>query len=313
MEKKYLSTKGESVTTVTPIIVTFNPDISRLAALFESLSLFSAVQLVDNNSDNLDEIKQLCSKYTNIKPCFLPSNVGLAEAQNKAVEQLEADATNDKFILLLDQDSVPLDDCIEILHQYATSLIAGGVRLGVIGPALSDSYSDSQFGFIKNGKRRYKQASKNHTFECDGINSSGSLIPLAVWQELNGNNSELFIDHVETDWCFRVIAAGYVCYGTFDALLSHSMGESTIQYWLFGQRSMPDRTPKRHYYLFRNSMYLQKQKYVPRVWKFANIAKLLFTVCYFSLFSQQRVSHFKDMCVGLLDGFKNNLGVDNGP
>jgi len=311
MEKKNLSTNEDYVEKVIPIVVTYNPDMNRLAALFNSLSLFEVVQLVDNNSDNIDEIKLLCSKYENIKPCFLASNVGLAEAQNKAVERLGNNVSNDKFILLLDQDSVPLDDCIEVLHQYATSLIAGGVRLGVIGPALSDSYSDSRFGFIKNGRRRYKQTSKNHTFECDGINSSGSLIPLAVWQELNGNNSELFIDHVETDWCFRVIAAGYVCYGTFDALLSHSMGESTIKYWLFGQKSMPDRAPKRHYYLFRNSMFLQKQKYVPRVWKLANIVKLLFTVCYFSLFSQQKVNHFKNMWIGLSDGLRGRLGIDS--
>lgn len=296
---------------VTPVVVTYNPGISRLAELLDSLVLFETVCLVDNNSDNVFELKLLCSKYKNIKLGFLPSNIGLSEAQNKAVEQVGNNVFKDKFIFLLDQDSVPLDGCVEVLYQHATSLIGGGIRLGVIGPALSDSYSDSRFGFIKNGKRRYKQASKNHTFECDGINSSGSLIPLAVWQELKGNNSELFIDHVETDWCFRVIAAGYVCYGTFDALLSHSMGESTIKYWLFGQKSMPDRSPRRHYYLFRNSMFLQKQRYVPRVWKFANIAKLLFTVCYFSLFSQQRVSHFKNMCVGLLDGLRDNLGVDS--
>jgi len=311
MGKNYLSTKKDYVEKVTTVVVTYNPDISRLEALLDSLSLFRSVQLTDNNSDNIDEIKQLCSIYENIHPCFLPSNVGLAEAQNKAVEQIEGDVSSDDFILLLDQDSVPLDDCIEVLFQHANSLIAGGVRLGVIGPALSDSYSDSRFGFIKNGRRRYKQSSKNHTFECDGINSSGSLIPLAVWRELKGNNSELFIDHVETDWCFRVIAVGYVCYGTFDALLSHSMGESTIKYWLFGQKSMPDRTPKRHYYLFRNSMHLQKQKYVPRLWKLANIVKLLFTVCYFSLFSQQKVDHFKNMWVGLLDGFRGHLGIDN--
>jgi len=297
---------------VVPIVVTYNPEIDRLRELLSSLSSFTKVQLVDNNSGNLNDLKKLCLEYRNIRVSFLGSNCGLAEAQNKAIKQVENSRSKDKFILLLDQDSVPLDDCIEVLYQHANSLIEGGVRLGVIGPALSDSYSDSQFGFIKNGRRRYKQASKNYTFGCDGINSSGSLIPLAVWQELKGNNSELFIDHVETDWCFRVIAAGYVCYGTFDALLSHSMGESTIKYWLFGQKSMPDRTPKRHYYLFRNSMYLQKQRYVPRVWKLANIVKLLFTVCYFSLFSQQKVSHFKNMYAGLLDGLRNNLGINDG-
>jgi len=296
---------------VIPIIVTYNPNHEILGGLLDSLSAFKSVKLVDNGSSNSNIINDLPLKYANIQVSLLSTNCGLAEAQNKAVNLIEDEIPESVFILLFDQDSVPLDDCIEVLYQHANSLIEGGVRLGVIGPALSDSYSDSRFGFIKNGKRRYKQVSKNHTFECDGINSSGSLIPLAVWQELNGNNSELFIDHVETDWCFRVIAAGYVCYGTFDALLSHSMGESTIKYWLFGQKSMPDRAPKRHYYLFRNSMFLQKQKYVPRVWKLANIVKLLFTVCYFSLFSQQKVNHFKNMWIGLSDGLRGRLGIDS--
>ena len=295
---------------VIPIVVTYNPEVDRLRELLGSLNSFAEVQLVDNGSDNLNDLKKLCLAYRNVCTTFLASNCGLAEAQNKAVEkQFENSISKDNFILLLDQDSVPLVGCIEVLYQHATNLIEGGVRLGVIGPALSDLYSDSQFGFTKNGRRRYKQASKNHTFECDGINSSGSLIPQAVWQELKGNNSDLFIDHVETDWCFRVIAAGYVCYGTFDALLSHSMGESTIEYWLFGRRSMPDRAPKRHYYLFRNSLFLQKQRYVPRMWKLSNMAKLLFTACYFSLFSKQRASHFKYICIGLFDGINNKLGI----
>lgn len=293
---------------VIPIIVTYNPNHEVLGALLDSMSLFKRVKLVDNGSRNFGVVTDLCLKHKNIQVSFLSSNCGIADAQNRAVELIEDVVSESAFIMLFDQDSVPVDNCVEILYDYATRLAGEDVRLGVIGPALLDTYSDSRFGFIKNGQRFYKEESISNFFKCDGINSSGSLIPLAVWKELGGNNSQLFIDHVETDWCFRARAAGYVCYGTFDATMSHSMGESTLRYWLFGWRTMPDRTPERHYYLFRNSIFLLQQDYVPREWKFSNVMKLLLTVLYFSLFSADRSIHFTNMYKGLFDGFSNRLG-----
>lgn len=292
---------------VIPVVVTYNAEIKVLDDLLNSLQLFDKVQLVDNGSNSVAELKELCSKYANLAASFLPANVGLAEAQNLAVDSI---TTNDAcaFIILFDQDSVPVGNCIEVLHNHAIKLIDKGTHLGVIGPELVDSFSDSRFGFIRKGKRFYKEDTTTSVFQCDGINSSGSLIPLAFWKELGGNNSQLFIDHVETDWCFRARALGYVCYGTFEAELSHSMGESTIDFWFFGKRSMPDRTPERHYYLFRNSMFLQKKDYVPPLWKLSNILKLIFTFLYFVSFSSRRLGHLRNMSKGLIDGFKCHFG-----
>ncbi len=293
---------------VIPVIVTYNPDILNFTKLVDSLVLFDEVTLVDNGSDNVSSLQALCSTYNNILAQYLPSNVGLAQAQNIAIDSIKNGEIG-VFVLLFDQDSVPVNDCIEVLHGYANELINNGVNLGVIGPALEDAFCESRYGFIKNGKRFYKEDAGNSMFQCDGINSSGSLIPLEAWQELGGNNKELFIDHVETDWCFRARAAGYVCYGTFDALLSHSMGESTIKYWFFGWRTMPDRTPERHYYLFRNSIFLQQQSYVPISWKYKNVLKLILTISYFGVFHRHRVKHTSNMYVGLKDGINKRLGV----
>ena len=295
---------------VFPILVTYNPGLERLSSLLDQLVEFESISLVDNASSDLNGLKKILAEYSNINSIFLASNVGLAEAQNLAIEKVESNVPDGAFILLLDQDSVPIDNCVEVLFNYAEKLRNKGMKLGAIGPALLDSFSDSRFGFIKNGRRFYKEEAENNIFECDGINSSGSLIPLTVWQKLGGNNDELFIDHVETDWCFRARAAGYTCYGTFDALLSHSMGESTLKYWLFGWRTMPDRTPNRHYYLFRNSIFLQQQDYVPRSWKILNIIKLLLTMGYFSIFSRKRLGHIFNMWNGVIDSLRKCSGVN---
>lgn len=295
---------------VIPIIVTFNPNLNELKVLLSTLSSFILVKLIDNGSVDVKNQKKILSQYLNVQAIFLDENIGIAEAQNIAIQSVETNTSiNGTFIFLLDQDSVPISNCIEVLYESANQLKNEGVKLGVIGPALIDSFSDSRFGFNKDGKRYCNDQPISAAFECDDINSSGSLIPLNVWRELRGNKKELFIDHVETDWCFRARVAGYVCYGTFSALLLHSMGESTLRYWLFGWRKMPDRAPERHYYLFRNSMFLQKQQYVPKVWKWKNILKLLLTMGYFGVFHRQRIKHISDMYLGIKDGLKNRLGV----
>jgi GT2 family glycosyltransferase len=148
---------------VIPVVVTYNAEIKGLAALLNSLRLFDKVQLVDNGSNNVAQLKEFCSKYQNIRTSFLLSNVGLAEAQNLAVDSI---TTNDActFIILFDQDSVPVGNCIEALHNHAIKLIDKSAHLGVIGPELVDSFSDSRFGFIRKGKRFYKEDTTTSVF-----------------------------------------------------------------------------------------------------------------------------------------------------
>ena len=76
MEKKYLSSKNSYFEKVLPIVVTYNPSMIRLEVLFNSLSLFKAVQLVDN----IDELKNC---IPNIKPCFFPYQVQSIYKLNK--------------------------------------------------------------------------------------------------------------------------------------------------------------------------------------------------------------------------------------
>ncbi len=295
---------------VVPVIVTFNPDIDGLERLLNSLSGFNQVKIIDNGSDNnlVLLIKSLLSRYLNVQASFSLSNLGIAEAQNIAVSEIQQLSKKTSFVFLLDQDSVPIGNCVEVLFDYANLIMNEGIKLAVIGPVLFDGYSNKNIGFISNGKRLYNEQAKNKYFHCDGINSSGSLIPLPVWQELGGNNIKLFIDHVETDWCFRARALGYSCFGTFDAELLHSMGDSTAEFWFFGKRRMPNRAPERHYYVFRNSIFLQKMNYVPLGWKLANLVKLFFTAFYFCSFSTKRSQHFSSMYRGIIDGVRDRLG-----
>jgi rhamnosyltransferase len=121
-------------------------------------------------------------------------------------------------------------------------------------------------------------------------------------------DSRLFIDHVETDWCFRARASGFKLFATAGTRLTHHMGDAICHYWFFGRKSMPYRSPSRHYYLTRNSILLQKRNYVPVAWKFANILKLGFTFLYFGFLGKDTKQQRKCILLGMRDGMKGITG-----
>ncbi len=86
------------------------------------------------------------------------------------------------------------------------------------------------------------------------------------------------------------------------------MGDDMLGFWLFGKREMPYRSPVRHYYIFRNSLLLQRRKYIPGVWKFWNIVKLGFTLFVFGIGRREARQHRTMMWRGIVDGLKKISG-----
>ena len=140
--------------------------------------------------------------------------------------------------------------------------------------------------------------------ENSEVSIKGRMIDVKAIDIAGEFENAFFIDHVETEWCYRAASLGVKLYGIPDAEMQHQMGEKSIKFWLFGQREMPYRVPIRHYYLFRNSMVLQNRSYVPITWKIWNIAKLTLTFAYFILFSPERKEQAKNMKRGILEGIK---------
>ena len=133
-----------------------------------------------------------------------------------------------------------------------------------------------------------KIARKNPEVEVDGLNSSGTLISTEAFRVIGEFDSHLFVDHVETDWCFKAKAKGFKLFATTKTKLTHFMGDDICYYWFLGKKSMPYRSPSRHYYLARNSILLQKRGYIPAAWKASNILKLCFTYMYFGFFCKDK-------------------------
>jgi len=135
------------------------------------------------------------------------------------------------------------------------------------------------------------------------LNGSGTLVPFEVFHKVGGLSSDLFIDHVDTDWAFRVAAAGYALYGIPWARFRHRMGVRGIRFWFFGWRLWPYRSPARHFYLFRNTVRLLRADGVPAVWKAWAPVKLVATMLVHLLFDPARWAQLRAMLRGLREGF----------
>lgn len=298
-----------SLATVT---VTFNPDIRILETQLAQLPTDALRVVVDNASEAATrlEVERLCDSCGAV---FVGNadNCGLATGLNVGARKALDLAPDTTYLLLLDQDTEPGPDGVQGLVKAYERLLALGYPPGCAGPRMVDASTGLQHGFhrIKGWRwvREFPADAQLEPVKLANLNGSGTLLPVSIYRQLGGFDDALFIDHVDTEWSFRVLAAGHALYGVPQVGFRHRMGEASVRFWLFGWRIWPSRSPLRHYYLYRNAIRLLKQQQVPLVWKIWAIAKLLITVVLLGIIGPNRKAQLTQICRGLRDGAGHRL------
>lgn len=302
----------EALATVT---VTFNPDLDILKAQLERLPGAATKVIVDNASSPplRQALRELAANRGDVTLVENPANLGLAAAINVGLRELATRTDVASRILLLDQDTEPEPGSIEQLLSAHRALSARDCSVAAVGPRLRDVDTALEHGFHqKRGWRiaRRHPAATDPPLEVLGLNGSGMLLSTACVLALGGMDEDLFIDHVDTEWSFRLRAAGYRMFGVPGAVFLHRMGAAGLRYWFFGWRVWPCRAPVRHYYLFRNTVRLLRMKHVERVWKAWAPAKLALTMAAHLIFDRARVQQARQMFRGVRDGLRPTPGRD---
>lgn len=305
---------GSETKALACVTVTYNPDITILTEQLRSLPETAHKIIIDNASSPhaRDELAQLQTQFARIHVHFNEQNTGLAAALNQGARIAQTLIPTDGYILLLDQDSEPQPGSIETLITGYESLRESGEKIGAVGPTLQDAETGLTHGFHQQTRWRWRRAypaiTEKKPVPCANLNGSGTLMPLELYLSLGGLDEPFFIDHVDTEWSFRLLAAGYSLWGIPTAVFIHRMGQSSIRYWLFGWRLWPSRSPQRHYYLFRNAVWLMRRDYVPKVWKFFGVVKLIITIVIALVIDPNRFSQFNCMIDGLRFGMRFDSG-----
>lgn len=290
------------------VTVTYNPDLSILQGQLRQTTYVSLHVLFDNGSEKklVLELKKIAQEFPNVLPIFSTTNVGLAAGLNQGIAEAVKHQPETELVLLLDQDTEPEPDGIAKLCESWAELADTTRNLGCIGPRLIDVQTGLQHGFhqIRGWRwvRLYPSQATTEAIPVANLNGSGTLMPINLWRQLGELDEELFIDHVDTEWSFRVLSARFLLYGVPSVSFYHRMGTATIRFWFLGWRLWPYRSAARHHYLFRNTRRLLRRTYVPKVWKVWARLKLTLTLLLHAFADPKRKQQVSAMVRGWLAG-----------
>lgn len=301
---------------VAAVLVTYNPDLEVLDASVEAVAdQVSAVFIVDNGSVNIcsDWLNRLKERLAG-RLHFLPQsiNLGIGAGHNIGIRQAQEHGC--AFVLLLDQDSQVSPDMVARLRLSYIKLSEGGILVGALGPRYRDSDNGALSQFVRVGFLGFTLLScdsVNSVVEADFLVSSGSLLSVSTIESVGLMDESLFIDHVDTEWCFRAKAKGFHLFGVCDAVMTHTLGEQRKEIWFLRRRNVPFHSPYRYYYIFRNSISLYHRPYMPLSWKLADIARCLKMIIFFGLTAPNRFDCLRMMVRGIVDGLKGISGNQN--
>lgn len=215
--------------------------------------------VVDNNSD--DDISEVLSPYKKyVKLICNKENVGFAAANNQALK-----LCNSKYFLLLNPDTILLNNALKILYDFMQTQIDCSVscpQLYYPDGRKQQSFTDfrtpnqrimwdiqpllNQIGLIriKNILKRkiFKQEKVNKSINLDvkKINNESQIIQrprgvcffvrMSAIESIGPMDERFFMYCEEVDWAFRFTKAGFKNYICFDAMVSHIWGGTSKSY-----------------------------------------------------------------------------------
>ena len=290
------------------VIVSYHPNLEKLSNLLDALTLqVQGVVVVDNGSSEavLDWLRsqRLPIRF---RVVALGENVGIARAQNEGIHVAQQDGAD--HIILFDQDSAPASDMVAQLLIALNSKTAQGISVAAMGPNYLDSRQGNPPPFIKVSGfrvRRQQCNTANSVVEVDYLIASGCLIPMTVLNKVGGMREDFFIDYVDIEWGLRAKTHGFYSFGVCGAKMSHDLGDEPII--LLGKR-YPLHSPLRHYYHFRNALWMYRQSWLPWQWRLVDAWRLLLKFGFYSLFAKPRFEHLRMMVKGIMDGFIGRMG-----
>lgn len=288
------------------IIVTYNPNQQNLTNLVhKSAAYVDLVLVVDNGSPAPIGawLEGAGSKVLLIELC---ENFGIARAQNIGIERARTLGTD--YVVLFDQDSDPESDTLTSLFNALSSLLMQKIQVACVGPRYVDKRQNNPTPFVRvEGLSLVRTTCNSHTdlVPVDHLIASGSVIPLKTLDIVGGMREELFIDYVDLEWCERAKSMGYQTYGVCAAKMEHALGDEPIS---FMGTAYPARSPLRHYYMFRNAIWMYRQNYVRWNWKVVDGLRLLRKYVFYTLFAKPRHVHFWMMSKGMWHGLIGKMG-----
>ena len=293
------------------VVVTYQPDVDLLAKVIHALQGQVERVLVFDNASRPFDISRFMDGIDGliVDVRVSPENVGIAAAINAGFAK--AAGLGFTHLLILDQDSIAASDMVEHLLQAFFTGKPDSAPVAAAGPAFVDRKSRVAAPFVRIGPlvNRKLFAGEGEMVEVDFLISSGTLVPLAVIDNVGAMAEKLFIDNVDLEWSFRARDRGYRLLGVGSARMEHSIGDSVKTISLFGRSwEVSLHSPVRLYYMTRNRLWLYTRAETPVFWISQDIPRLLLKLLGMSLLVAPRWRNCRAMWSGMVDALRGRLG-----
>lgn len=274
----------ENTNKIAAVIVCYNPLIERLQQNIKAIcNQVSHIFIIDNNSSNINEYEKVLEDKI-ISIIKLEKNRGLAYALNEGLKNCKS--ANFKWMITLDQDSV--------FDSYSVDLLFSSVKdelTAIVAPRVIDL------------KACNKDINKGLT-----VITSGCLTNIDIVLKSGGYINKMFIDYIDHELCLRLISMGYSIIKNYDAILHHEIGSITRHKLLFLSCGTLNHHPDRHYFLFRNKIYVYKKyiKIFPK-WVLNDIRQSVKSLFLILIFEKEKKKNLKLIILGIKDGLFSNF------
>jgi len=282
---------------VCAVIVTYRPKSDALDNLARVRPQVQGLVVVDNGS-SAEALAPFRAAIGDLDFTLIENgeNLGIAAALNIGVRWVRSQGY--QFVILFDQDSTVTDDLIHCMQSTYNSSLQRD-RVAIISPLKVEK------NFVgTKGAEGVQEKEPSMTI------TSGSLIPVWVFEKCGYFEEDLIIDCVDHEFCLRVRSVGYTLLQSSKAMLQVSLGD-IHEHRILGMRfEATHHSPQRRYYMTRNRLVT-----IARYWKLypelsqQRLKFLIKDAIIVCLFEKQRGQKLINMARGFLDAMRGRMGM----
>ena len=272
-------------------IITYNIDEKINEVVSSIINQVDCVIIVDNASnDKTIKILNKINKNYKVNVIFNKTNNGIAKALNQGIEV----AKNNKmdWVITLDHDSIcnegMLEDMLSVndAHPYKD-------KIAILSPQVFEMHK-KDFISDKNNKNNYTEVK-----ECI---QSGSLFKISVFDEIGYFDENLFIYHVDFDFCERALKKGYKIIQCNNTILYHEEGYKIEKRFFWKKTFYNNYSSLAIYYITRNTVYMAQ------TYSIFYLKRIIKDFIYILLYDNQRKERLLYWKKGLFDGILKRYG-----
>ena len=292
------------------VIVTHQPDHGLGPMLRSIVGHVGKLVVVDNDSrPEIRDWLQSLTAETGFTLLLNEQNLGVAAGLNQGI-RFVADHGY-AWVLMLDQDSKPAPDMVEELCEGYSRLI-NPVETAILAPRIVDASTGREAPVLTRAWGIFFRRVVCSTAVIEDITTaitSGALLRVTAFIDLDGYREDFFIDYVDTEFCLRLQDHGWKLAGICTAALYHQLGKRTRTRIGPVQVYPTHHSPLRWHTIGRNRIQMLKT-YAFRFphWLTYELVASAFITLRMLLTEKERVAKLRSVFLGTWDGLRGRMG-----